>query len=121
VASESFPRGAEWFPGAGDRFLAGGARSGGGAAEQRDVGSRQSTASVVHQHIRLRQLLVVPVHIADSCYRGNVSDLGTYLLTSGNTWLRDVTSGERPTIPLGIITLFMNNDNIMSNTNKSTQ
>jgi len=33
-------------------------------------------------------------------------DLGIFLLTAGNTWLREVTSGERPTIPLGIITLL---------------
>ena len=46
---------------------------------------------------------------------------GHSLLTFGNTWLRDVTSGERPTIPMEIITLFMDNDNIMSNTNTSTQ
>jgi len=52
---------------------------------------------------------------------GESDKLGTYLLTSGNTWLREVTYGQRPTISWGIITIFMNNDNIMSNTNTSTQ
>ena len=42
------------------------------------------------------------------CYRGGVLDgwSGIFLLTTGNTWQREVTYGERPTIPLGIITLF---------------
>ena len=37
---------------------------------------------------------------------GENDGLGTFLLTSSNTWLREVTYGERPTIPKGIITLF---------------